>query len=288
MEFFAQVALNGLVLGLSYSLLALGFTLIFSIMGVVNIAHADLYMLGGFLTYYLFGVYHINYFVVLIIVLLVLGCFGAVLERFLFRRLRGQGFAGPMILSLGLLLLIEGAALLIFGEREKGIPSPFPGIIKVAGVSFGAERLMILVVSALLLIGLFWFVGRVKSGQAMRALAQDAEAAYLQGININRMSMLSFAIGVGLAGVAGALLSPLSFVSYSIGSYLILKCFIVVVLGGLGSMPGCLVGGLMLGFIETFSLTYLPSHQSYLIIFGLVLVVLLIRPQGIMGRSELQ
>jgi branched-chain amino acid transport system permease protein len=288
MEFFAQVVTNALVLGLNYSLLALGFTLIFSIMGVVNVAHADLYMIGGFITYYLYGVYHINYFIVLLLILVALGCFGASLERFFFRRLRGQGFAGPMILSLGLLLFLEGIALILFGEREKGVPSPFSGVISLGGVSFGAERLVILIIALFLLFALFYFVGRVKSGQAMRALAQDAEAAYLQGININRMSMLSFAIGVGLAGVAGGLLTPVSFVSYSIGSYLILKCFIVVVLGGLGSMPGCLVGGLLLGFIETFSLAYLPSHVSYLIIFGLVLLVLLVRPQGIMGRSELQ
>jgi len=288
MTFFAQVVLNGLVLGLTYTLLALGFTLIFSIMGVVNIAHADLYMLGGFITYYLFGIFHINYFVVLIIVMVVLGGVGAGLERFLFRRLRGQGFAGPMILSLGLLLLIEGGALIVFGEREKGVPSPVTGVISIGGVSFGMERLVVLVVSLILLFGLFFFLGRVKSGQGMRALAQDAEAAYLQGININRMSMLSFAIGVALAGVSGALLTPVSFVSYSIGSSLILKCFIIVVLGGLGSMSGCLVGGLMLGFIEAFSHSYLPAHVSYLIIFGLVLVVLLLRPQGIMGRRELQ
>jgi branched-chain amino acid transport system permease protein len=288
MEMFAQVVTNALVLGMTYTLLALGFTLIFSIMGVVNIAHADLYMLGGFITYYLFGVYHINYFVVLLIVIVCLGGFGAGLERFLFRRLRGQGFAGPMILSLGLLLLIEGLALLVFGEREKGVPSPVKGVINLGGISFGAERLVILAVAIVLLVGLFYFVGRVKIGQAMRALAQDAEAAYLQGININKMSMLSFAIGVGLAGVSGALLTPVSFVSYSIGSYLILKCFIIVVLGGLGSMTGCLVGGLILGFIEAFSLTYLPANLSYLIIFGVVLLVLVIRPQGIMGRSELR
>ena len=288
MTFFAQVVLNALVLGLTYTLLALGFTLIFSIMGVVNIAHADLYMLGGFITYYLFGIFHINYFIVLLIIMVVLGGTGAAMERFLFRRLRGQGFAGPMILSLGLLLLIEGGALILFGEREKGVPSPATGVISIGGVSFGTERLVILAVSLVLLLGLFFFLGRVKSGQGMRALAQDAEAAYLQGININRMSMLSFAIGVALAGVAGALLTPVSFVSYSIGSYLILKCFIVVVLGGLGSMVGCLVGGLILGSIEAFSLAYLPAHVSYLIIFGLVLAVLLLRPQGVMGRRELQ
>lgn len=288
MTIFAQVVTNGLVLGLTYTLLALGFTLIFSIMGVVNIAHGDLYMLGGFMTYYLFGILHINYFVVLIIIMVVLGGIGAGLERFLFRRLRGQGFAGSMILSLGLLLLIEGGALIAFGEREKGVPSPVKGVFTMGGVSFGNERLVILAASVVLVFGLFYFLARVKSGQAMRALAQDAEAAYLQGININRMSMLSFAIGVALAGVAGALLTPVSFVSYSIGGYLILKCFIVVVLGGLGSMPGCLVGGLMLGFIEAFSHSYLPAHVSYLIIFGLVLVVLLLRPQGIMGRRELQ
>ena len=287
MESLAQVIVNGLVLGLTYSLLALGFTLIFSIMGVVNIAHTDLYMLGGFIMFYLFGKLHLNFYIVLIIIMVALGGAGAGLERGFFRRLRGKGFSGPMILSLGLSLLIEGAALVGFGEREKGVPSPIHGVINLWGVSFGATRLLIMGVSIVLLIALFYFIGRVKSGQAMRALAQDPEAAYLQGIDINRMSMLAFAIGVALAGVAGALLSSISFISYSIGSYLIMKCFVVVVLGGLGSLPGCLVGGMILGFVESFSLGYLPSDLSYLTIFTMVLIVLLVRPQGIMGRKEL-
>lgn len=288
MEILAQVTINSLVLGFNYALLALGFTLIFSIMRVVNIAHADLYMLGGFGVYYLFGVFNINYALVLLVVVTVLAGVGVVLERFLFRRLRGHGFAGFMILSLGLSLLIRGVALIVFGEREKGVGSPFPGVITIGSVAFGLERLLILLVSLVLIVALFYFLGRVKMGQAMRALAQDPEAAYLQGININQMSMLAFAIGVGLAGVSGALLTSISFVSYNIGSFLILKCFVMVVLGGLGSIPGCVVGGLLLGFIESFSLTYLPSHYAYLIIFGLVFLTLLIRPRGIMGLEELQ
>lgn len=287
-ESLAQVTINGLAIGLAYTLLALGFTLIFSIMGVVNVAHGDLYMLGGFMTYYLFGMLNLNYALVIIFILIGMGALGMGLERGFFRRLRGQPFSAPMILSLGLLLLIEGLALVIFGEREKGVQAVTTGVISIGGISFGAARLVVMVVSILLLLALFYFVGRVKIGQGMRALAQDAEAAYLQGIDINRMSMLAFAIGVALAGVAGSLLSPISFISYSVGSYLIMKCFVVVVVGGLGSMPGCLVGGLILGFVESFSLVYLPSDVSYLLIFTMVLIILLIRPQGIMGRAEIQ
>lgn len=288
MEILAQVITNSFVLGLNYALLGLGFTLIFSIMGVVNIAHADLYMLGGFIVFYLFGIFNVNYLLVLLVVLAGLACVGVVLERFLFRRLRGQGFAGFMILSLGLSLFIEGVALIVFGEREKGVDSPFTGVVTIGGVTFGLERLMMMLISIALIAALFYFLRRVKRGQAMRALAQDAEAAYLQGIDINRMSMLAFAIGVGLAGVSGALLTPISFVSYNIGSFLILKCFVMVVLGGLGSIPGCVIGGLLLGFIESFTLTYLPGAYAYLIIFGLVFLTLLVRPRGIMGIQELQ
>ena len=288
MAFIGQVIMNGLVLGMTYALLSLGFTLTFSIMGVVNIAHGALFMLGGFLTYYLFGVYGLNYFLTLAIVIAALAAFGMVLEKFLFRRLRGQGFASLMILSLGLLLFLEGAALLVFGEREKGIPDPISGVIRLGGVSFGASRLMVLLVSGALIFALFYFLRRTKRGQAMRALAQNAEVAYLQGIDINRMSMLSFAIAAALGGVAGGLLCPISFVSYSIGSSIIIKCFVVVVLGGLTSVTGCLIGGLILGFIESFVLGYFPSYLSYLFIFAIVLVVLLIRPQGIIGRAELR
>lgn len=287
-EIWPQIIMNGLVLGAVYTLLALGLALIFSIMRVVNIAHADLYMLGGVLTYFLFGQWHLNYFLTLIIVVACLAVAGAVSERFLFRRLRGTGLAGPLILSLGLSFFIRGATLVSFGERERGIPSPVTGVINIGGVSFGAERLVVMIVSLVLIVGLFYFIARVKSGQAMRALAQDAEAAYLQGIDINQMSMLAFAISIALAGLAGALLAPIFVVGYAIGAPLILKLFIIVVLGGLGSLPGAVAGGFLIGFVEAASFTLFSGKLSYLAIFAVMLIVFLIRPQGLMGKAELQ
>ncbi len=288
MEILNQVLANGLVLGLTYALLALGCTLVFSIMGLVNLAHADLYMLGGFMVFYLYGEFQLSYIGVAILAMGTLALFGAALERGLFRRVRGRGFSGPMILSLGLSMLIQGIALIVFGERSKGVPPVIAGVVHLGNVSLGASRLLALGLSMVALVVLFLFLTRTRYGQAMRALSQDADAAYLQGIDINAMSMLAFAISAALAALAGAVLTPLTSVSYSIGSYLILKCFIIVVLGGLGSMPGCLLGGVLFGLIESVCLTYLRSDLSYMIIFAIVIVVLLTRPQGLMGRAELQ
>jgi branched-chain amino acid transport system permease protein len=282
----SQVAINGVVLGLIYALLALGFTLIFGIMGIVNLAHGSLYMVGGVITYYLFAGLGVNYFLTLVVVMAITGGSGVLLERVFFRRVRGTGFVSPMILSLGLLLLMEGAALIGFGHTDKGIPSAARGVLTIGGISVSAERLMILAVTATLVFGLFYFLNRVKAGQAMRALAQDPETAYLMGIDINWISMLSFALASSLAGVSGALLCPVSYLSYRLGSAIIIKCFIVVVLGGLGSVTGCLAGGLVLGLVESFALGVLPGHLSLLIIFAIVLTILLVRPQGIMGRAE--
>jgi branched-chain amino acid transport system permease protein len=284
---FAQIVVNGLIIGLSYVMLSLGITLTFSIRRVINIAHADIYMLGGFMAYFgsRFG---INYFLVLTAALIVLGALGAALDTIFFRRVRDKGPAGPMVFSLGLMYLIEGIALLAFGEKVKGVPSVFKGVIHIGSITFGVERLIVMAISLLLITGLFLFLGRVKWGQAMRALAQDSEAAYLQGIDINRMSMLCFALGFALAGAAGVLLTPLFYVGYAVGSSLIFKCFMVLVIGGLGSVLGCLVGGLLLGLIEAFVVAYVPGQLAVLIMFALILVILLVRPQGLMGRGELE
>jgi branched-chain amino acid transport system permease protein len=284
---WTQTLVNGLSIGSVYALLALGLALIFSILRVVNLAHADFYMLGGILTYYLFGQYKLNYFLVLGLVVVFMVIAGFLLEFVFFRRLRGRDISAGMILSLGIAYFIRGTTLITFGEREKGIPSPFPGIYKIGNVSFGAERLFIMIIAIILIVVLFYYVNNVKSGQAMRALAQDAEAAYLQGIDLNKISLLAFAISIALAGLAGALLTPIFVAGYSIGAQMILKLFIIVVLGGLGSLPGAVIGGFVIGFAETISFTFFSGKESYLAIFSIMMLIFLIRPQGILGKAEL-
>ncbi len=284
---WTQTLINGLSIGSVYSLLALGLALIFSIMRIVNLAHAEFYMLGGILTYYLFGQFQLNYFLTLLLVTVFMVIAGMLLELVFFRKIRGRDISASMILSLGIAYFIRGTTLIGFGEREKGIPSPVPGIYKIGNVSFGAERLFVMVIALILIAMLFYFVYKVKSGQAMRAMAQDAEAAYLQGIDINKISLLAFAISIALAGLGGALLTPVFVAGYNIGARMILKLFIIVVLGGLGSLPGAVIGGFVIGFAEAISFTFFSGKESYLVIFSVMMIIFLIRPQGLFGKAEL-
>jgi branched-chain amino acid transport system permease protein len=279
-----QIITNAIMLGLIYSLIALGITLIFGIMKTINFAHGQLYMLGGYATFYLSVRYHVNYYLVLPISMALLFLLGAILEKTLFRHLRGQGLPS-LLLSLGIAMGLEAAALLLFGPLNKGIPPPIRQIISIGGVRFSGMRVFAILVSAFLFIALSYFVTRVKIGQAMRALAQDPEAASLQGIDVNRMSWMGFAIGSSLAGAAGGLLVPIFYLQPAIGTPMLIKCFLVMVIGGLGSIPGCLVGAMILGFTESMGTFFFPGNIAPIFAFTVVIIFLLFKPQGIMGRE---
>jgi len=279
-----QIVVNGIMLGLIYSLIALGITLIFSIMKTINFAHGQLYMLGGYAAFYLTMRYHTNYYVALPITMAIMFLVGALLERTLFRHLRGQELPS-LLLSLAIAMGLEAAALVVFGPLNKGIPPPITHVFSVGLVRLSGTRVFVIIVSALLFLGLSYFVARVKAGQAMRALAQDPEAACLQGIDINRMSWLGFAIGSALAGAAGGLLVPVYYLQPAIGTPMLIKCFLVMVLGGLGSIPGCLVGALILGFTESIGTFFFPGNIALIFAFTVVIIFLTFRPQGILGRE---
>ncbi len=281
---FLQAVANSIMLGLIYTLIALGITLIFSIMKIVNFAHGQIYMLGAFAIFYFYAQWHINYILSLVLSALCIAALGAVLEHFLFRRLRGQELP-CLLLSLGLALLFEGLALILFGEKDMGVPPPFPGAVNVLGVHFGMDRLVIIFLSLILLLALFIFIQKFKAGRAIRALAQDPEAATLQGVDINRMSWFGFSIGCMLAGLSGGLLVPVYWVSPFIGGPAVVKAFIVMVLGGLGSIPGTILGGLILGSIESFGQQFLPGTWAMAIAYILVVLMILIRPRGLMGKE---
>ncbi len=281
---FAQAVANSIMLGLIYTLIALGITLIFSIMKIVNFAHGQIYMLGAFAIFYFYARWHINYILSLLLAAVCIAALGAALEHFLFRRLRGQELP-CLLLSLGLALLLEGLALIVFGEKDMGVPPPFPGAVNVLGVHFGMDRLLIIFLSLILLLALFIFIQKFKAGRAIRALAQDPEAATLQGVDINRMSWFGFSIGCMLAGLSGGLLVPVYWVSPFIGGPAVVKAFIVMVLGGLGSIPGTVLGGLILGSIESFGQQFLPGTWAMAIAYILVVLMILIRPRGLMGKE---
>jgi branched-chain amino acid transport system permease protein len=283
----AQGALNGLMLGLNYALIALGLSLIFGIMGIVNFSHGEMYMLGGYVAYYLFGQFGLNFFATLVAALVIVGGLGVLLEKFIFRPLatRPNIELTSLIAAVGLAWVLQMLAVIAFGELDKKVPSAFKGIISMGGVVITVERLAAIVIGVLLVVSLNLFLLRTKMGRAIRAVAQDKEAAALQGVGVSRISALTFGIGCGLAATAGALVAPIFVVNPSLGNEVILKAFLVVILGGMGSIPGALLGGLVLGFIESFGCLFFSVPTVMVLTFVLIIVILIVRPQGLLGHE---
>ena len=283
-ELFAQSLVNGVGLALVYALVALGLTLIFSIMGIINFAHGEFFMLGGFIAYYVYGVYGVNYLMTLLLAMGIVGGLGALTERWLFAPIRENAMSG-FVASLGLLWVLQSLATLAFGALDKAVPSPFPGVIRRLGVILSFERLVVIVCSAVLIAALYLFIQYTRYGLALRAVAQDGRAAAFQGINVDGMSTLAFGIGTALAGVAGVLLAPVFFVSPFMGSLPVVKAFIIIILGGIGSLSGAVLGGFVLGLFESVAPIFVPVAAADILSFLVVMLVLVVRPRGLLGRA---
>lgn len=283
----AQGGLNGVMLGLNYALVALGLTLIFGIMRIVNFAHGEMYMLGGYVAYYLFGQFGLNFFATLVAAAVIVGALGVVLEKFIFRPLASRPGIEltSLIAAVGLAWVFQMLAVIAFGELDKKVPSAFKGIINMGGVVITFERLAAILIGILLVVLLNFFLLRTKIGRAIRAVAQDKQAAALQGVGVSRISALAFGIGCGLAAAAGALVAPIFVVNPSLGSEVILKAFLVVILGGMGSVPGAMLGGLVLGFIESYGCLFFSVPTVMVLTFVLIIVILIVRPQGLLGHE---
>lgn len=281
--FFVQVFVNGLMLGLTYVLIASGFSLIYGIMRLLNFAHGEFYMLGAFATYLLCERLGLNYFIALVLSMIIIAVLGILVYRFFFRPFRDQHDPG-LVIALGIAMLIGGLALLVFGEKDKSVSPVFSGVIKVLGATLSMERIVVVIMAIILMGALTLYIKFSKTGQAMRAVAQDREAAALQGIGVDSTFTLCMAISSALAGAAGALLAPLFFVNPFLGMHAVLKALVVVVIGGLGSIPGAIAGGLLLGFVESFGNTFFGDITEILG-FVIVMLVLLFRPQGLFGHG---
>lgn len=283
-ELLVQSLFNGMMLSLVYILIALGLTLVFGIMLIVNFAHGEIYMLGAMTTFYLAGVYGINYFAALGLAVLAMIALGLIMERVLFRPTLGN-FDASLVVSLGLLLVLQSSALLLFGTEDKNFPSPFQGVVHILGATVALERLAILPFAIALIAGLLAFIQKAKAGKAMRAVAQDAEAAGLMGIDVGRTSALAMAIGFALAAAAGGLTMPIFLAEPFMGGPALLKAFIIIVVGGMGSIAGVVVAGVVLGLVDSFCATLFGGPVTALVSFLLLIGILLIRPTGLMGHK---
>lgn len=276
---------NGVVLAAVYALIALGITLIFSIMNILNFAHGQMYMVGAFVVYYVYGVYGWNYFLALVAAAVVLALIGIVFER-LFRRVLSIATReeNSMLLAVGTALLLENLALTLFGEKQRGVPSVVTGVYRIGHAFLPASRALVLVLAVALVIALLLFVRFTKPGRALRALAQDREVTALMGVDTDRIGALGFALGAALAGLAGGLLVTIFAVNSGVGTAVSIKAFIMIMIGGAGVVSGAILGGVVLGFAESFGYTLFPGSVTYLLIFTGVILFLIIRPQGIMGK----
>ena len=283
-DLLVQALLNGFGLAMAYVLVALGLTLIFSIHEIINFAHGEFYMLGGYVTYYVYALFGLNYFATLALAILTVGLAGVVAERFIFHDLRGKAL-NAFIVSLGLLWVMQAGAQLGFGVLDKPVPSAFSGVVRVFGLVMSVERMVVSLTAIVLIVGLYLFLRLSRPGRAMRAVAQDPDAAALQGVNIDAVSALGFGVGCALAGGAGGLLAPRFAVSPAMGALPVVKAFIIIIVGGMGSLPGAVLGGLLLGGVEGLGALFMGSAAVNILGFLMVIVVLLVRPRGLVGGA---
>ena len=282
-----QVLIWGLYAGCIYILLATGLNLIFGVMKVVNFAHGELLMLGAYITFTFYALSGWNPYVLLGASVPLLIIVGIIIERLCFRPILGTGKLNEIFISIGLIYIVQNAAAIVWTDEWRIIHSPYERItISVFGVNMPLDYLIIIITTALILIGLHLFLRRTRIGKAMRATSQNRNGAMLMGINVERMDMLSFGIGAGFAGAAGTLwvVSGQVFNPY-MGSIPAIKAFAIVILGGLGSIPGAIIGGLIYGIAENFAIFTLGGAWKDAISFIILILVLIVRPTGIFGES---
>jgi branched-chain amino acid transport system permease protein len=282
-----QHLLNALILGGTYALLGIGLTLIFGIMRVVNFTHGELYALGAYMVYFFAMVLGVNFFLALVVAVLIGIAVGGLIELVLLRRLRGASIDTTMLVMIGAWIIMQNSEQLAWSGVAKSIVTPFPQEPLVLGpVSVSWTRVFVFVVAALLIVGTHLLIQRTRLGKAMRATFQDRDTAALMGVNINAVYTATFALGSGLAAAAGALLGPVFVVTPTMGNLAALKAFAIVILGGLGNIKGATIGGFILAFAEEIGAGYLSSGYRDAMGFLLIMVVLLFRPTGLFAQAE--
>ncbi|OZI51043.1 branched-chain amino acid ABC transporter permease [Bordetella genomosp. 4] len=281
----AQATINGLVVGLLYLLMAVGFTLVFGVMRMVNFAHGEFYMLGAFGAYFLTSNLHLPFLAAVAVTFAGAVVIGALLEWVILQPFRRDELNG-MIATIGLAMILQNLALMFFGPDPLSMPAVVKGVTRLGSVVIPSARVYVVIFALGVLALLYGFLRYSRPGRALRAVVEDFEIASIQGIRARIYYPLGFGIGVGLAAVAGALMAPLFSVSPFVGATPLLKAFIVVILGGLGSIPGAAVAGLVLGLVESYASLYLTSSTADMLIFALVILMLVVRPKGLLGRGE--
>ena len=284
-----QIIVNGLYLGAQYALIALGLTLIFSLMNVLNFAHGQMYVLGGFVIYTVVAQFQLPFIVGLVASALVLAVVGALVEKFLFRPVikKSKREESTMLLAAGIAFFLDAVILLVFGEKQRGVPKIIDGVFNWDFIVIMPYDRIVIGFTAIAIIAAFiLFMQYSTAGRAMRALAQDKVAATLMGVDVAMYSMIGFALGAALAGLVGGLLVTITGVNLGMGGPASIKAFMMIMIGGAGVISGAIAGGFILGMMESVGLTVLSEYGdiTYLVIFASLMIFLALRPQGLMGK----
>lgn len=282
-----QQLVNGLILGSVYALLALGYTMVYGILKLINFAHGDIYMLGAFIGYYLINVFHFNFFVALVLTMMMTACIGMLIEFLAYRPLRHSTKIAALITAIGVSFLLEYGMQYLVGSQKRAFPQVIEKVRYDLGLfTIDSHQIIILVTSLALMIGLQFIVKKTKMGKAMRAVSVDSDAAQLMGINVNTTISFTFAIGSALAGAAGVLIGLYyNSIEPLMGMAPGIKSFVAAVLGGIGIIPGAALGGLVIGILETFTYVFDISTYKDAVVYIILILILLVRPAGILGKN---
>lgn len=279
-----QQLANGLTMGSIYALIAIGVSMIYKSLGMLNVAHGDTIMVSAFIALALYDL-GIPLFIVLPLAIVLMGFFGLFLERFIYRRLQYNSFTNLLIATIGMSIVLRNSSILIWGAEPRLFPSVFSTTpIEIAGLKILPQNIGIIVISLLLVAVLQMFFYRTKTGKQMRAAATDADAAAMMGIDVNRTRFLTFGISAALGAVAGVLLAPMSYASSNMGAMVVLKGFSAAIMGGFGSISGAVVGGILLGSIEAVGAGFISSAYRDVIAFLILFIVLYFKPTGLLSK----
>jgi branched-chain amino acid transport system permease protein len=287
MIIFVQSVVSGLLVGGIYALIGIGLTIVFGVMRVINFAHGELLMLGMYATWLQFSQLGIDPFASILLTAPLLFVWGALLQKLVINRVLNDLPENQILLMIGLGLIMSNSVMLLFSSDYRILTTSYSSSsYHVAGISISQPLLFAFLITVAITAGLYWFLLKTNTGLAIRATAQDREAAQLMGIDVGRMSVLAFGLGSALAGTAGALISPTYYIFPQVGHIFTLKAFVIVVLGGMGSVVGATLGGIIIGITESLAAVYIASGLKELVVFVLFLALLLFRPSGLLGKTR--
>lgn len=286
MEFVGQTFLNGLMTSSFYALIAVGLSLVFGVMHIVNFAHGEFYMVGAYTVWVLFAVMHWPFFLAVLAAIVLVGLLGVVTERLVFRQAHGNVLSG-FIMSVGLVFILQVAVVKLWGVgKMKPVPAAFPQILDMGGISVSWQRFIVVPATIILLSALWLFLDRTKLGRGLRASALDPDAAALQGISPQKCATIAMLLGSAMAGAAGAFMAPIMSVHPYMGHSVVWTAFVVVIVGGPGNIRGTILASLLFGFLTTIITTLLDSTIANMVNTLVMLVLLSVRPQGVAGHAE--